>query len=184
MRKLNFKLHKKGLTALALGLILVIVTATVVPTVCLATTPQVQAYVNSLTGEVRITSADSFSVTKSLGLSPTWKSVIWGTVGPQGPTGATGPAGPAGTTVNYRAGNASIAQSTNHVHVTISAMPYANYSVSALISNSPNFGSSRYLQVSAKSTTEFTITLRDHDGGTQNAPTGGVTFDWVAIARN
>jgi hypothetical protein len=67
-------------------------------------------------------------------------------------------------------------------------MTNTNYRVSVLISNTPDFGSNSkgiYVQISARTATSFTITLRSNsDGGALNAPTGGVAFDWIAIADN
>jgi hypothetical protein len=80
MRKLNFKLPKRGMViALTLGLILVVVTAAVVTVVAAAgqSSYPVKAYVNKYTGEVRIESAGTaFTVNKPpLVLGPNYTQV-------------------------------------------------------------------------------------------------------------
>ena len=79
MRKLNFKLHKRGLgIALTLGLILVVVTAAVVPMVAAGANPQVTAYVNKLTGETRIFSNGvGWSIPVPAPYLASWQLVQW-----------------------------------------------------------------------------------------------------------
>ena len=185
MRKLNFKLHKRGLgIALTLGLILVVVTAVVVPMVAAGASSDVTAYVNKLTGEVRIQSADTFTLSKALVLSPlSWQQVTWGVVGP------AGPAGPAGTTVNYRAGTATISSGSSNVVVTMSsALPNTNYAVQLTFTGTArDFGDGSenvpLLYVSGKTTTQFTITIRNRDAVEFHPqPHAAVSVDWTAIA--
>lgn len=103
-----------------------------------------------------------------------------GPAGPKGDTGVTGATGPKGDkgdpgVANYRAGSASIAYKAKSVVITMSsALPNANYSVSVTVTTGPTWYIYSY-KVTAKSTTQFTVTLP------LAAPPGGITFDWLVI---
>ncbi len=105
----------------------------------------------------------------------------------------SGPSGPAFN--DYRAGSATIASGTNQVTVTFSsALPSASYAAQLTISPAPagafaaNAGCSGnnndcyFFSVAAKTTTGFTIQLRQGLNGAQvNAGPQSVTVDYVAI---
>ena len=90
--------------------------------------------------------------------------------------------------MNYRAGTVTLPSGQNTVTVTwTTALPSTNYRVALTFTNTPNFGSSSgwgYVMAGSKTTTQFVIGLKDSDGTTHSAPSGGVVFDWIAIADN
>jgi len=113
-----------------------------------------------------------------------------GPIGEQGPTGDKGPTGdqgPPGFT-EYRAGIGTIAEGTDSVTISFSsAMADINYSVVAMFYNSTGYdfpGNWRpvVLYLTNKTVDSFTITPRNTDGATVNAPAGGVNFCWIAIS--
>jgi hypothetical protein len=105
-----------------------------------------------------------------------------GPAGPQGPIGPIGPQGIPGTSLDYRSGSATIAANNSSITVTFSSpMPNTNYSITALITNNPNFSFAYTYTVSNKTTAGFTLTTRYTTGAAQLAPSGGVVFDWLAL---
>jgi hypothetical protein len=68
-----------------------------------------------------------------------------------------------------------------------SALPDADYSVHVTFSSATGYDFTAVVMlfyVSAKSTTEFTITMRDNAGVAVVAPIGGVVVDWTSISYN
>lgn len=91
----------------------------------------------------------------------------------------------------WRSGTATIASGSSSISVTMSsAFPGSptDYKVTATFSKTGvNWGSSTVPIIEISSTrtsTVFTITTDNDSGGTVDAPTGGVTIDWIAIPSN
>src|SRR5206468_3594081 len=125
---------------------------------------------------------------------PTGATGVTGPVGPSGssgPQGTSGPAGgasgPSGPSFNseYRASQDVITVSTSSFTSSwVTALDCGtNYSVALSITNNPSFGTTvTYLRVTSKTSTSFTVELRNSNGGALvNAPTGGVAYDWVVV---
>lgn len=92
-----------------------------------------------------------------------------------------------GTTVTYHAGVATWTASASSYTVSIGAtMPNTNYEVSVLLASTPNWSSSKapIFEITAKTTTTFTIASFTDDAAALDAPATAPTIDWIVIANN
>ena len=118
-----------------------------------------------------------------------------GATGDTGATGATGETGATGDTgatfTQWRAGTVTLGAGSNVVTVTLSSAftgSSTNYPVHATFTKAGNWGTDSahvpLLVITGKTATQFTIGSVSRTGAALNAPTGGVTIDWIAIPVN
>jgi hypothetical protein len=89
--------------------------------------------------------------------------------------------------VNYRAGTVTISSGTNNVAVSwTTGLSSANYQVAITPQNSTGGFSTTsnclMFNVSSKSTTGFTITLRQCSNGSAHNTDTNLVLDWIAMS--
>lgn len=116
---------------------------------------------------------------------PTGSTGSTGSTGATGPTGPTGGAGPPGPAVNYRAGTLTIPTTGPSVTVTFSSsIGTTSYSVAVQSTNNLNGtgqNACQYIDVSNKTVTGFTATLRVCNNGSLETPNTAITGDYIAL---